>query len=324
MIPLHPDDWSEVITADLPEFVGAGGALVRFVVGETPGATARAKKSLRALATTAKLHFFDVDGSTTRLHFANDLLGAVAEQIDFHAVMTSFLLQAVVEEGYEVRDNTSELVLRDIAEFNNVDLKSIHKVINARIRSAILHDRRLVRDVRYALFATGREVLRGVPPEVASDVVRRWLQNEVSSIRELRNFGIVSKVNRYNARGILRSILTWLPNSGPRGSILFVDATRLAEPRNLRDGTIYYTRAALSDTYEVMREFIDDTDDMGHVLLVYAMPPEFLSVEPRGRGMGAYQALQFRVNGFPEATRPNPLSNLVVLRERAERRSFSI
>lgn len=323
MIPLHPDDWSDVIAADLPEFVGGGGALVRFVVGETPAAAARARKSLITLASSAKLHFFEVDGSTTRLHYANDFLGAVAEQIDFHQVMTSFLRQAVVEEGYEVPDDTNKLVLRDIAELNRVDVTSIHKVINARIRSAILHDRRLVRDVRYALFHVGREVLRGVAPEVASDVPRRWLQNEVSSIRELRNFGIVQKINRYNARGILRSILTWLPNSGWQGSIVFVDATRLAEPKNLRDGTLYYTRPALSDTYEVMREFIDDTDDMSHVLLVYSMPPEFLSVEPRGRGMGAYQALQFRVNGFPEATHPNPLSNLVVLRERAQRRSFS-
>ncbi|MFC7673268.1 BREX system ATP-binding domain-containing protein [Mycolicibacterium sp. GCM10028919] len=324
MIPIHPDDWSDVISADLPDFVGGGGALVRFVVGETPGAAARAKKSLRALASSAKLHFFEIDGSTTRLHFANDLLGAVAEQIDFHEVMTSFLLQTVVEEGYEVPDETKRLVVRDIAEYNRVDPMSVQKVVNARIRSAILQDRRLVRDVRYALFAIAREVLRGVTAEVASDVPRRWLQNEISSIRELRHYGIVQKVNRYNARGILRSILTWLPNSGWRGSILYIDATRLAEPRNLRDSTLYYTRAALSDAYEVMREFIDDTDDMSHVLLVYSMPPEFLSVEPRGRGMGAYQALQFRVNGFPEATHPNPLSNLVVLRDRAQRRSFSV
>lgn len=323
MIPLHPDDWAEVVTADMPEFVGGGGALVRFVVGETPGATARAKKSLKALSAAAKLHFFDVDGSTTRLHFANDLLGAIAGQIDFHEVMTSFLLQAVVEEGYEVPDDAGDFALRDIAALNGVEPKSVHKIINARIRSAILHDRRLVRDVRYALWAIAREVLRGTSLEVASDVPRRWLQGQVSSIRELRDFGIVQKVNRYNARSILRSILTWFPNSKWNGSIVYVDAARLAAPKNLRDGTIYYTRAALSDTYEVMREFIDDTDDMSHVLLVYAMPPEFLSIEPRGRGMGAYQALQFRVNGFPEATRPNPLSNLVVLRERAERRSFS-
>ena len=323
MIPLHPDDWSAVISADLPEFVGAGGALVRFVVGETPGAAARAKESLKALASSAELHFFDVDGSETRLHFANDLLAAVAAQIDFREVMTSFLTQAVVDEGYRVPFDTSEFVLRDIADLNGVESRTVHKVINTRIRSAILHDRRLVRDVRYALWATAREVLRGVTPEVASDVPRRWLRGAVSSIRELRAFGIVQKVNRYNARGILRSLLTWLPTSTWHGSIVYVDATRLAAPRNLRDGTIYYTRAALSDTYEVMREFIDDTDDMSHVLLVYAMPPEFLSVDPRGRGMGAYQALQFRVNGFPEATHPNPLSNLVVLGERAQRRAFT-
>jgi hypothetical protein len=323
LIPVHPDDWAEVISDDVPAFVGGGGALVRFVVGETPVVKARTKKLLESLGASSKLHFFEVDGSETRLHFPNDLLGAVAGQIDFHEVMTSFLLRAVLEEGYEVPANATDFVLAEIAEINRVAQRDVHSVINTRIRSAIMRDRRLVRDVRYALWAIAREVLRGTPPEVAGDLPRRWLQSKVSSIRELRDFGIVQKVNRYNARGILRSILTWLPTSEWRGSILFVDATRLASPRNLRDGTTYYTRAALSDTYEVMRQFIDDTDDLSHVLLVYAMPPEFLSLEPRGRGMGAYQALQFRVNGFPEATRPNPLSNLVLLHERAQRRKFS-
>jgi hypothetical protein len=322
LIPLHPDDWAKVISDDVPDFVGGGGALVRFVVGETPSVRARTKQLLESLGASSKLHFFNVDGSTTRLHYPNDLLGAVAEQIDFHEVMTSFLLRAVLEEGYEIPTNATDFVLGDIAEINRIAPRDVHSVINARIRSAIMRDRRLVRDVRYSLWAIAREVLRGIPPGVASDVPRRWLQGKVSSIRELREFGIVQKVNRYNARGILRSILTWLPTSEWKGSIVFVDATRLASPKNLRDGTIYYTRAALSDTYEVVRQFIDDTDDMSHVLLVYVMPPEFLSVEPRGRGMGTYQALQFRVNGFPEATRPNPLSNLVVLHDRAQRRRF--
>ncbi|MGO9733517.1 hypothetical protein [Mycobacterium sp.] len=323
MIPLHPEDWAAVIQTDLPDFIGGGGALVRFVVGESPASTVRAKELLKELAVSSTLHFFEVDGSATRLHFANDLLGAVADQIDLYDAVKSFLLQTLIAEGYAVPGDISNFALRDIAELNGVAPKDIHAIVNGRIRSAIMRDRRLVRDVRYALWAVAREVLRGTPPDSASDVPRRWLQSAVSSIRELRDFGIVQKVNRYNARGILRSILTWLPNSKCNGSIIFVDAARLAAPRNLRDGTIYYTRAALSDTYEVIREFIDDTDDMRHVALVYAMPREFLSVDPRGRGMGAYQALQFRVNSFPEATLPNPLSNLVVLGERAERRSFS-
>lgn len=323
MIALHPEDWAEVIGQDLADFVGAGGAMVRFAVGDSAIDLAHARRSLKNLAADSKLHFFDVDGGETRLQYPNEILAAVAEQIDFHRLMASFLLQAIIDEGYEVPSNAEDFVLRDIASLNEILPKDVHAVINARIKSGIMRDRRLVRDVRYALWAIAREVLRGVPLDVSGDVPKRWLCGRVSSIRELRDFGIVQKANRYNARGLLRSILTWLPASQWNGSIVFVNALRLAESRNPRDGKIHYTRTGLSDVYEVMREFIDETDDMSHVLLVFAMPGEFLSVDPRGRGMGAYQALQFRVSSFAEATLPNPLSNMVLLSGGAQRRSFS-
>lgn len=323
MIPLHPDDWTKVIGQDLAEFVGSGGAMVRFMVCEHPSDLAYARRSLESLAEGSKLHFFQVDGSRTRLHYPNEILAAVAEQIDFHRLMSSFLFQAVIDEGYEIPAGAEDFVIREIAGMNEVLPKDVRGVINARIRSDIMRDRRLVRDVRYALWATARDVLHGAPSRVVGDIPKRWLASQVPSIRELRDFGIVQKVNRYNARGLLRSLLTWLPASQWNGSIVFVDAMRLAEPRNLRDGTTYYTRAALSDVYEVMREFIDETDDMSHVLMVFAMPSDFQSIDPRGRGMGAYQALQFRVTSFAEATLPNPLSNMVLLSKGAQRRSFS-
>ncbi len=321
MIALHPDDWVAVIAEDLADFIGAGGAMVRFAVGESPHDVVHARRALGSLADELKLHWFDVDGSEVRLHFPNEILAAVAEQIDFYELMTSFLMQAIVDQGYQIPDGAQEFVTRDIADLNECTPNDVHAIINERIRSAIMRDRRLLRDVRYALFAIAREVLRGVPSAVAGDVPKRWLINKVSGIRELREYGIVQKVTRYNARGLLRSILTWLPGSESNGSIVFIDAQQLAFPRNLRDGKVYYSRPALSDVYEVMREFIDETDDMSHVLLVFAMPREFLSIDPRGRGMGAYQALQFRVSNFP-ATVPNPLSNMVLLDAHAERRRF--
>lgn len=323
MIALHPDDWAEVMGQDLAEFIGAGGAMVRFLVGNTVPDLAHARRSLKMLAEDSKLNFFDVNGSQTRLHYPNEILAAVAEQIDFRRLMTSFLLEAVIAEGYEVPPGTEDFVLRDVANLNEILPKQVNEVINARIRSGIMRDRRLVRDMRYALWAIAREVLRGVPSDSIGDVPKRWLKGQVSSIKELRDFGIVQKVNRYNARGLLRSLLTWLPASEWNGSIVFINGLRLAESRNPRDGKAHYTRAALTDVYEVMREFIDETDDMSHVLLVFAMPEEFLSIDPRGRGMGAYQALQFRVSNFSDAKLPNPLSNMVLLSTGAERRAFS-
>lgn len=323
MIALHPDDWASVMGQDLAEFVGAGGALVRFVVGDSPVDVAHTRRALMDLADDSQLRFFDVDGSRTRLQYPNDILASIAEQIDFQQVVTSFLFQAVIDEGYEVPSDSAHFVLRDIAAMNDVVPRNIHEIINARIRSGIMRDRRLVRDVRYALWAIARDVLQGKRTEVADGVPERWLRSQISSVRELRDFGIVQKVTRYNARGLIRSILTWLPTSRCNGSIVFVNALHLSQTRNLRDGRVHYTRSALSDVYEVMREFIDETDDMSHVLLVFAMPREFLSIDPRGRGMGMYQALQFRVSSFPEATVPNPLSNMVLLGGSAERRAFS-
>lgn len=323
MIALHPDDWASVIGQDLAEFVGAGGALVRFAVGDTPADIDRTRRALVDLAEQSHLCFFDVDGSATRLHYPNDILASIAEQIDFRQVMTSFLLRAVVNEGYEVPPGSEQFSLQEIASVNDVVPRNIREIINARIRSGIMRDRRLVRDVRYALWAIAGDVLNGRHVGAAASVPERWLRSQITSVRELRDFGIVQKVSRYNARGLIRSVLTWLPTSGWNGSIVFVNALQLAHAKNLRDGKVYYTRAALSDVYEVMREFIDETDDMNGVLLVFAMPRDFLSIDPRGRGMGIYQALQFRVSSFPEANLPNPLSNMVLLSNSGERRAFS-
>lgn len=323
MIAIHPEDWATVIGRDLADFIGSGGAMVRFAVGQSVNDLVYARETLKQLADDSELEFFYVDGALTKLHFPNEILRSIAEQIDFRRLMTSFLFQAILDEGYEIPLGAEDFVLRDVAGMNDLLPEKVHGVVNARMKSGIMRDRRLMRDVRYALWAIAREVLRGTPSELASDIPKRWLCGEVPSIRDLRDFGIVQKVNRHNARGLLRSVLTWLPASLLNGSIVFVNALRLAEARNLRDGKVYYTRSALSDVYEVMREFIDETDDMKHVLLVFAMPPEFLSIDPRGRGMGAYQALQFRVTGFSEATLPNPLSNTVLLSRGAQRRTFS-
>ena len=55
MTALHPDAWAAVLGEDLAEFVGAGGAMVRFAVGESPRDIAHAKRSLEELAVESPL-----------------------------------------------------------------------------------------------------------------------------------------------------------------------------------------------------------------------------------------------------------------------------
>ncbi|WP_431235134.1 BREX system ATP-binding domain-containing protein [Mycolicibacterium psychrotolerans] len=324
MIPLHPEDWVTVVAGDLVEFVGEGGALVRFVVGDTHRDITLIGDVLEQLAADSNLFFFNVDSAERRIHYTNDLLSAVARQLDLRSVITEFLIAAIVREGFDMPADATSFVLNDVARVNDLIPADVVALLNQRIRAQILSDRRVVRDLRYALSAMAAETLRGDEFGTAVDLVGRWLDGKVSRITELREFGIVQKVSRYNARALLRSVLTWLPAAGRNGSILYVNAERLGWPKNPRDGYVFYARAALSDAYEVMREFIDDTDEMHNVMIVFAMPSEFLSIDPTGRGMGYYQALQHRVSSFAEATLPNPLANMVLLSSKAAKMTIAV
>jgi hypothetical protein len=235
--------------------------------------------------------------------------------------MTSYLFRALADGGYEVPTGAWVFDLDEVARTNDLTPADILPLLRKHINTHLLKDTRLVRDVRYALSTMANELLQGPDFATGIELTARWLTGRASVIRELREHGIVQKVSRYNARSVLRSLLSWLPASGLGGSIVFVNASSLAVSKRSGE-SLYYTRAAVSDTYEVMREFIDDTDEMRHVMVVFAMPNDFLSIDPTGRGMGAYQALEHRVRSFTESRLANPLANLVWVGDGAEKRTF--
>jgi hypothetical protein len=80
--------------------------------------------------------------------------------------------------------------------------------------------------------------------------------------------------------------------------------------RNLEDRGIYYTKAALLDSYEVLREFIDGADRVSGFLMVVLPGAAFL--EDHSRGLSAYEALKFRVfDEIRDKRLVNPMGSLV-------------
>jgi len=315
MATLRPQDWVRIAEDEQLPFVAAGGALVRFIVGDSEGEIDPARRWIREMAGEQGFLYAEVDGSQYRLHLPNEILQAITTQLDLRALITNFVLQTVIREGYEVPSGAEKFVLSDVARLNDILEIGVLQLVKRRVRKDILSDSRLMRDFKYSILAMVDDVVEGSDLAPSIDLTKRWLAGDVPRIRELRNAGIVQKVNRYNARGLLRSLLSWVPSTGYRGSIVVIDATALKDATHHYGyrARFAYTRRALTDAYEVMREFIDETDEMHHAVIVFGMPVEFLSIDPSGRGMGAYQALEFRVSGFEEARLPNPLANLVQL-----------
>jgi hypothetical protein len=78
----------------------------------------------------------------------------------------------------------------------------------------------------------------------------------------------------------------------------------------MANGRHYYTRAAAMDLYEVLRQFIDSTDQMDSCFVAAVASPEFRDDEQRG--LDIYQALKMRVADEVRAIQQdNPMASLV-------------
>ena len=77
----------------------------------------------------------------------------------------------------------------------------------------------------------------------------------------------------------------------------------------------FYTKAQMLDAYEVLRQFVDLTDRMKGCFIAAMPSANFLDVEPAARGIGAYDALKFRVYDEVHDQRlVNPMGALIRLR----------
>jgi len=125
---------------------------------------------------------------------------------------------------------------------------------------------------------------------------------------------IFQKVNRHNARAILGSTANWLRLVGRAGLVVVVDvsgyAIGRAEPSPDNPKPRAATKATVTDAYEMMRQFIDATDELSGVLLVFLAGPEFVTDDTRG--MRLYPALETRlVDDVRDRRRANPLAPMV-------------
>ena len=140
-----------------------------------------------------------------------------------------------------------------------------------------------------------------------------WLRGDLRQITRLRSALIFRRIARHNARHFLCALPRWLVRCGHRGLVLDLDLTRLAVARRppIDDAVgFYYSKAAVMDSYEVLRQLIDATDELTSCCVAVLAPPSLLTDE--SRGLGAYNALKLRIwDEVHDRRRDNPFSSLV-------------
>lgn len=310
------NEWLEFVEREyLDAFIRDGGSSIKFAVALDDEARSAVSEGIARMAESAGYVVARISSEETKIHLIDQLFFRVTEQIQWRELTQRVVNRLARLDGYipapETSDN-GEFIAR-FAGANRMELNGIRQAIRPVVMNGVSTNRKLARDFRVAASHLCLAELAGGAhgANTAADITD-WLTGRNKAVANVRQYQIFTRIHRTNARHLFASLLRWVRLAEMSGVVIIVDMARVTVTANPRDGTVFYTKAAMFDAYEVLRQFIDATDELKGLLLVLLPSSEFLDLESTGRGLGAYDALKFRVfDEIRDQRLVNPMSALV-------------
>jgi hypothetical protein len=313
---MRPEEWLGYLRREyLESFIRDGGASIKFGVPLCDGERGAIRQGVRSDAGALGYLYAEVDAAQTRIHLADQIFFRLAAQVDWQSLGHRVLLDLCKRNNLQPPETSAQPFCQAVAERNGIDPDAVLVLLRKGLSDHVLHHSELARDFRMAMFWICLAQLTGAPD--GAETVRAladFLTGHNRNVSAVKDYGIFSRITRNNARHFIESLFRWVRFAGYPGTVVLIDIARLAIRKNPRDELNYYTTAALLDAYEVLREFIDATDRLNGCLMVVVPDFSFLEEDQWGRGMGRYQALQFRIfDEVHDQRRVNPMGSLVRL-----------
>ena len=273
-------------------------------------ATVRDRAAGRGYATVR------VDAVDVRVHMMDQLFFAVAGQVDWDGVAAHRVRATYAAIAHPVPDASGDLSVEAVAAHHRVDPGELTRDVNRQLQHDVFNDYAMVQEFRIAMLRLCQAQLRtGQVTDAEHAAVLDWLRGDLRQISVLRSAMIFRRIGRHNARQLLFSLAHWLAVNGRAGLLIELDVRRFGfarRPQPEERHGLYYTKASLLDGYELLRQLVDNTDELAHCCVVVVAGPEFTS-DP-ARGVDAYQALKLRIHDeVRDRNRDNPYSSLVRL-----------
>jgi hypothetical protein len=275
----------------------------------------RVSERVREAAEREGFVYVRVDGATVKIHMIDKVFHAIARQVDWDQLARFVVQETLAELRFHLPDGDPHPTLEAIARANDYDPFELRKEFNRGLQRRLFRDYEMAQEFRIAMIRLClAQVDQSAAVKTTARAVTEWLTGELRRIVALKPALIFQKIGRHNARHMLFSLARWLTRTGHNGLVLELDISRCAVVRraDVPPDSVHYSKPATLDAYEVLRQLIDATDELGSCFTLVTCAPEFLSDD--ARGVGAYHALKLRIwDDVHDVERPNPLSALVRL-----------
>lgn len=302
------DFWQEKY---LQEYIKNGGSKIKFVTGrQGSGKT----YFLQLMTETAKAENYKTAQFSAKeiwLHDFKDIYVEILEQCDIMDCLEAASHFLIQEMGYSYQDIPEGMRFIDYLSQNGSGDAITKREIRTLLRRIFL-DNPLM-DNNFALacsMLTGSILGYPVLEEQNKELLLAWLKGDRSiKLSQLRALDFYpSRITKYNARHMLRSLAELICMGGYAGLFVTIDDMEILTSRSSLE-LVHYTKVRREDTYESIRQLIDDIDSMKHIMFVYAFDRELLDNE--NAGVKSYQALWMRIQNEIVGERFNRFSDMV-------------
>ncbi|MCD8133201.1 MAG: ATP-binding protein [Clostridiales bacterium] len=304
------DFWREKY---LHEYIPRGGSKIKFITGRPGSGKTHFLRLMTGLAREEHYKTVSFSANDIWMHDFRDIYVEILEQCNIMHCLEAASQCVIREMGYDPAEIPKGMKFIDYLSQNGAGDPVTRREIRSQLRRLFLDNPLL--DNSFALacsMLTGSILGHPTLEEQNRDLLLAWLKSDRTiKITQLRTLGFYpSRITKYNARNMLRSLAEVIHMGGYSGLFIAIDDMEILTSRTSLE-VVHYTKMKREDTYESIRQLIDDIDSMHHVFFVYAFDRILLDNE--NAGLKSYQALWMRIQNEIVGERFNRFSDMIDL-----------
>ena len=279
----------------LQEYIREGGSKIKFITGKPGSGKSHFLQLFSSMAEEQNYKTVDFSANDIWLHDFKEIYVEILQQCNIMDCLKGCAAELIRRVGYDQKEIPDGMTFMDYLSSQDMGDAITRREIRLQLKEMFLENPLM--DNNFALacsLLTGGILGHPLLESQNQELLLAWMQGDRTvKLALVRALGLSpSRITRYNARHMLRSLSQVIHISGYAGMIVSIDNLEILLNRSSLS-PLHYTKMRREDTYESIRQLIDDIDSLQNIMFLFAFDRELFDND--NAGIKSYQALWMRI-----------------------------
>jgi len=302
------DFWNEKY---LDQYIQLGGSKIKFLTGNAGSGKSHFLELFLTGASKSNYQIVSLSAKNVWIHDFKEIYTAVLGEMDLLSCLKKCADTIVQELGFDGGEIPQGMSFADYLSSTGQLDPIIKRELRLQLNRMFLQNPLI--DNNFALccsLLTGGILGHPLLEEHNRQLLLMWLVgSREAKLSAVRALGLSpSRITKYNARHMLRSLVEVIKLAGHPGLLIGIDDLEILIQNSGLD-EIRYTKMRREDAYESIRELIDEIDTLRNVMFIFSFNRQL--IDDDNHGLKSYQALWMRLQNEVEGERFNRFTDIV-------------